>query len=69
MYPIGYNFRTNDRMELIVLPNDAELNNDRLELILIPNKVELNNLRMELILIPNDGGFTLVCKHVPKIFL
>ena len=33
---------------------DVELNNDRVELILVPNDVELNNDRMELILVPND---------------
>ena len=31
-----------------------ELNNDRMELILVPNNVELNNDRMELILVPHD---------------
>ena len=31
---------------------NVELNNDRVELILIPNDVELNNDRLELILIP-----------------
>ena len=41
----------NDRMELILVPNDVELNNDRRELILVPNNVELNNDRMELILV------------------
>ena len=30
-------------MELILVPNDVELNNDRMELILVPNDVELNN--------------------------
>ena len=30
----------------------VELNNDRVELILIPNEVELNNDRVEFILIP-----------------
>ena len=30
-------------MELVLVPNDAELNNDRVELILVPNDVELNN--------------------------
>ena len=28
--------------ELILIPNDVELNNDRVELILVPNDVELN---------------------------
>ena len=37
-------------MELILVPNDVELNNDRMELILVPHDVELNNDRMELIL-------------------
>ena len=32
----------NDRMELILVPNNVELN-DRMELILVPNDVELNN--------------------------
>ena len=32
-------------MELILVPNDVELNNDRMELILVPNDVELNNDR------------------------
>ena len=32
-------------VELILVPNDAELNNDRVELILVPNDVELNNDR------------------------
>ena len=40
-------------MELILVPNDVELNNDRVELILVPN-VELSNDQVELILIPND---------------
>ena len=31
-------------MEVIVVPNDVELNNDRMELILVPNDVELNNI-------------------------
>ena len=31
-------------MELILVPNDVELNNDRMELILVPNDVELNNI-------------------------
>ena len=30
------------REELILVPNDVELNNDRVELILVPNDVELN---------------------------
>ena len=30
-------------MELILVPNDVELNNDRVELILVPKDVELNN--------------------------
>ena len=38
-------------MELILVPNDVELNNDRAELILVPNDVELNNDRMELIFV------------------
>ena len=38
-------------MELILV----ELNNDRVELILVPNDVELNNDRVELILVPHDG--------------
>ena len=29
--------------ELILVPNDVELNNDLLELILVPNEVELSN--------------------------
>ena len=29
-------------MELILVPNDVELNNDRLELIVVPNDVEFN---------------------------
>ena len=41
-------------MELILVPNDVELNNDRVELILVPNDIELNNDRVELILVPND---------------
>ena len=48
-------------MELILIRNDVELNNDRVELILVPNdvmnyidNVELNNDRVELILIRND---------------
>ena len=43
-----------DRMELILVPNDVELNNDRMELILVPNDVELNNDQVELILVPHD---------------
>ena len=42
-------------VELILVPNDVELNNDRVELILVPNDVELNNDRVELILVPNDA--------------
>ena len=34
-------------MELILVPNDVELNNDCVELILVPNDVELNNDRVE----------------------
>ena len=30
-------------MELILVPNDVELNNDRMELILVPNDVELTS--------------------------
>ena len=37
----------NNRVELILVPNDAELNIDRVELILVPNDVELNNDRIE----------------------
>ena len=33
----------NDRVELILVPNDVELNNDRVELVLVPIDVELNN--------------------------
>ena len=33
------------RVELILVPNDVELNNDRVELIVVPNDVELNNVR------------------------
>ena len=29
--------------ELILVPNEVELNNDQVELILVPNDVELNN--------------------------
>ena len=54
MYSKNYNFRTNDRMELILVPNDGELNNDRMELILVPNDGGVNNDRVELILVPND---------------
>ena len=32
-------------MELILVPNDVELNNDQMELILVPHDVELNNDR------------------------
>ena len=32
----------NDRVELILVPNDVELNNDRVDLVLIRNDVELN---------------------------
>ena len=40
-------------MELILVPNDVELNNNRVELILVTN-VELSNDQVELILVPND---------------
>ena len=33
----------NDRVVLILVPNDVVLNNDRVVLILVPNDVELNN--------------------------
>ena len=62
MYSNSRNFRTNDRVELILVPNDVELNNDLVELILVPNDVGLNNDRVELILIPNDVGFPLLFK-------
>ena len=55
VYSNSYNFRTIDRMELILVPNDVELYNGRMELILVPNDVELYNGRMELILVPNDA--------------
>ena len=29
--------------ELILVPNEVELNNDQVELILVPNDVQLNN--------------------------
>ena len=32
-------------MEVILHPNDVEVNNDRMELILVPNDVDLNNDR------------------------
>ena len=35
----------------------SDLNNDRMELILVPNDVELNNDQMELILVPHDVEF------------
>ena len=54
----------NDRMELILAPNDVELNNDRMELILVPNNVELNNDWMELILAPNNVEFLLVFRNI-----
>ena len=49
----------NDRVDLILVPNDVELNNDRVDLILVPSDVELNNDRVELILVPNDVEFSL----------
>ena len=34
-------------VELILVPNDIELNNGRVEWILVPNDAELNNDRVE----------------------
>ena len=51
---IGTKRLNNDRVELILVPNDVELNNDRLEMILVPKDVELNNDRLEMIVVPND---------------
>ena len=39
-------------MELILVPNDVELNNDRVLLILVPNHAVLINDRVLLILVP-----------------
>ena len=57
MYSNHHNFLNNDRVEVILVPNDVELNNDRVELVLVPNDVELNNVRVELILVPNLRAF------------
>ena len=63
MSSTSHNFQNNDRMELILVPNDVELNTDRMVLILVPNDVELNTDRMELILVPNDVEFPLFFKQ------
>ena len=63
MYSNSHNFRNNDRMELILIPNDAKLNIDRMELILVTNDEELNIDRMELILVTNDEEFPLVFQN------
>ena len=36
----------NDRVELILVPNNVELNNDRVVLVLVSDDVELNNDRV-----------------------
>ena len=53
MYSSNYNFHNNDRVELMLVPDDVALNNDRVELTLVPDDVELNNGRVELVLMPN----------------
>ena len=47
MYSNSHNFCNNDRVELMLVPNDVGLNNDRVELVLVPNHVGLNNDRVE----------------------